>query len=319
LEAIIMKSLAYALVLLAATAATMSVRAQPTGVAPGRKSPEIAGEVERAGAQIQVILTNRSDTRAFQGEAKVSVGLSPDTAVEITVTLGPNETRRFPVLTPNTSGNEYSLAVYNQTRNLVLFKIAPFSSGAVMVREPVRNLEPEPEPAKGASDLRVTAKLLRSIVNKEAENDSTQQDESPVLTFEIETGTPVKDAVFTLSAREFQRREQFSIDDHASLEFKLPETLRERKLSFTITSSTGQKLTGGEVDLDQLPASDQISMNRTYLSNPRSGLNSAPRNKITSLITRLRRARRADLGNLLGNAGDRGSVDRFRLFDGMFR
>src|SRR5262249_1961006 len=139
---LLMKSIAYAVILLTITAVPTSVRAQSTGVGgvggAGKRSPEIVGEVERAGAQIQLVLTNPSDTRAFQGAAKVSVGLSADAAIELTINLGPNETRRFPLptsKTSGTSGDEYSLAVYNKSGALVLYRIEPIKSTAGSERE----------------------------------------------------------------------------------------------------------------------------------------------------------------------------------------
>jgi hypothetical protein len=261
-----MKWIAYAIILLAFMDVTTFVQAQSTGVAPGKKSPEIVGEVERSGAQIQVVLTNPSDKRAFQGTAKVNVGLSADMYVEFPVALLPNETHRFPLSIPNPSGNEYSLAVYNLTRNLVLFKIAPFSATTASIREPAPTQAPAPR--KGPAELRVTAKLVRNLANKDAEIATPDQDEPPLLTFEIESETPVKDAVFTISAKDFQLREQFSIDDRATVEFKLPETLVERKISYTIISATGQKLASGEVDLDQLATSDSVSVNAVTFDQP---------------------------------------------------
>ncbi|HEX5085089.1 MAG TPA: hypothetical protein VFY40_23880 [Blastocatellia bacterium] len=259
-----MKSLAYAIILLAFTDVTTFVLAQSTGVAPGKKAPEISGEVERAGAQIQVVLTNPSDKRAFEGTAKVKIGFSNDEDVQFPVALLPNQTHRFPVSLPNSSGNEYSLAVYNQTGNLVLFKIAPFSATTASVREPA----PAQAPRKGAAELIVTAKLIQNSANKDAEIATPEQDEPPQLTFEIESETPIKDAIFILSARDFQRREQISIDNHASVEFKLPETLSERKLSYLITSATGQKLASGEVDLDQLTSLDSVSISAVTFDRP---------------------------------------------------
>src|SRR5262245_63824108 len=101
---LLMKSLAYAVILLTITAVTPSVLAQSTGVGgAGKKPPEIVGEVERAGAQIQLVLTNPSGTSAFQGAAKINVGLSADAEVQPTITLGPNETRRFPLSASKTS------------------------------------------------------------------------------------------------------------------------------------------------------------------------------------------------------------------------
>jgi hypothetical protein len=98
------------------------------------------------------------------------------------------------------------------------------------------------------------------MANKDAEIATPEQDEPPTLTFEIESETPVKDAFLTISARDFQNREQFNIDDRATVEFKLPENLSERKLRYTITSATGQTLASGEVDLDQLATSDSVSV-----------------------------------------------------------
>jgi len=226
------------------------------------------GEVERAGAQIQVVLTNPSNTRAFQGSAKVSVGLSADAAIQITINIGPNETRRFPLPTSNTSetsGNEYSLAVYNQTGELVLFKIAPFKTIAGSERETAPR---QAAPKKSSGELRVNAQLTRGLANRDAEIPTSDQAEPFLLTFEIESDTPVKDASFILSARDFQRRQQITIDGRASLEFKLPETLSERKLSYTLTSATGQTLASGEVDLDQLAASDSVSVSALTFDRP---------------------------------------------------
>ena len=258
-----MKSLAYALILLAFTDVTTFVHAQSTGVVAGKRSPEIVGEVERNGAQIQVVLSNPSDKRPFQGTAKVNVGLAADTDVQFPVGLLPNETHRFPISVPNASGNEYSLAVYNLAGNLVLFKIAPFSASAAIVKETAPTLAPAPK--KGSSELRVTAKLIRNMANRDAEIATPEQDEPPQLIFEIESETPVKDAVLTLSARDFQRREQFSIDERASIEFRLPETLSERKLSYIITSAAGQTLAKGDIDLDQLASSDSVSVSEVTL------------------------------------------------------
>jgi hypothetical protein len=265
-----MKSLTYAIILLAFTAATPSVRAQSTGVAAsGKRSQEIVGEVERAGSQIQVVLTNPSGTRAFQGAAKVSVGLSEDTAIQLTINLGPNETRRFPLPTPKTSGtsgNEYSLAVYDQTGALVLFKIAPFKTIAGGERETASKQAPAPK--KNSEELIVNARLTRGLANRDAELPTPDQAEPFLLTFEFGSGTPVKDASFTLSAKGFQRRQPITIEGSAALEFKLPETLSERKLSYTLTSATGRKLAGGEIDLDQLAASDAVSVGALTFDRP---------------------------------------------------
>ncbi len=185
-----MKSLAYAVILLTITAVTPSVRAQSTGVGgAGKRSPEIVGEVERAGAQIQLVLTNPSDTRAFQGAAKVSVGLSADAAIQLPITLGPNETRRFPLpasKTSETSGDEYSLAVYNQTGALVMYKIAPIKTTAGSERV-TASKQAAPASKKSSEEVRVNARLTRNLASRDAEIPTPNQAEPLLLTFEIES------------------------------------------------------------------------------------------------------------------------------------
>ncbi len=204
-----MKSLAYAVILLTITAVTPSVRAQSTGVGgAGKRSPEIVGEVERAGAQIQLVLTNPSDTRAFQGAAKVSVGLSADAAIQLPITLGPNETRRFPLpasKTSETSGDEYSLAVYNQTGALVMYKIAPIKTTAGSERV-TASKQAAPASKKSSEEVRVNARLTRNLASRDAEIPTPNQAEPLLLTFEIESDTLVKNAAFTLSAKDIGRR-----------------------------------------------------------------------------------------------------------------
>jgi len=265
-----MKSIAYTVILLTITAVPPSVRAQSTGVGgAGKRSSEIVGEVERAGAQIQLVLTNPSGTSAFQGAAKVSVGLSAEDAIQLTINLGPNETRRFPLpasKTSETSAAEYSLAVYNQAGALVMYKIAPFKTTAGSERETASKQAAAPK--KGSEELRVNARLTRGLASRDAELPTPDQAEPLLLTFEIESDTPVKNADFTLSAKDFQRRQPITMEGRAALEFKLPDTLSERKLTYKLNSATGQTLASGEVDLDQLTASDAVSVGALTFDRP---------------------------------------------------
>ncbi len=266
-----MKSLAYAIILLPLTIFMPSVLAQSRSAGGAdKKAPVIAGEVERAGGQIQLVLSNPSDARAFQGEAKVSAGLSADAPIRLAITLAPNETRRFPLpsLTGSgAAGDQYLLAIYNQSGALVLYKIEPIKLAAESKREAA--LVRAPAPRKGSDELKVNARLTRGIVSKDAEIPTPDQVEPFLLTFDIESPRPVKDASFTLSAGDFQQNQTVSITGQtgqgqtggrAALEFKLPETLGERKLSYALTSEPGQTLARGEVDLDQLTASDAVSV-----------------------------------------------------------
>jgi|SRR5215468_5604236 len=256
-----MKSITYAVILLTLTTVTPSVRGQSTGGGAEKRLPAIVGEVERAGAQIQLVLTNPSDTRVFQGVANVSVGLSTDAAIRFTITLAPNETRRFPLTASRTSGqssDQYSLTVYNQNGALVLSRIAPIKTtgGSERATGPKQASTSK----KGSEELRVNARLTSGLASRDAEIPTSDQVGTLLLNFEIESATPIKDASFTLSAKDFQRRQPVTVQGRADIEFKLPEKLGERKLSYTLTAKAGQPLARGEVDLDQLTASDAVSV-----------------------------------------------------------
>jgi len=120
-----MKSFVHAIILLAFAVGSPRVQAQPyiTG-SVAQKSPAVVGEVERAGGQIHLVLTNPTDASAFQGSASVTIGSSTGEAIRLTIALAPGETRRFPITASAASSDQYSLTVYNQTGALVLHKIA---------------------------------------------------------------------------------------------------------------------------------------------------------------------------------------------------
>src|SRR5262249_50162765 len=261
-----MKSLTYAIILLTLTTVTHSVRAQSKSVAGAdKRSPGIIGEVEREGAKIQLVLTKPSDTRVFQGSAKVSVGLSADATIQLTIPLAPNETRRFPLTASTTSGqsgDQYSLTIYNQTGALVLSKIAPIKTTGGSGRETAPKQTSAPK--KDSKEVNVNARLTRGLASRDAELPTPEEVEPFLLTFDIESPIPIKNASFTLIAKDFQQRRPVTIQDQVgglvTLEFKLPDTLGERKLKYTLTSEAGQPLARGEVDLDQVTAADAVSV-----------------------------------------------------------
>jgi len=261
-----MKSLTYAIILLTLTTVTPCVRAQSKSVVGAdKRSPGIMGEVEREGAKIQLVLTNPSDTRIFQGSAKVSVGLSADATIQLTITLAPNETRRFPITATTTSGqsgDQYSLTIYNQTGALVLSKIAPIKTTGGTARETAPKQTSAPK--KDSKEVNVNARLTRGLASRDAELPTPEEVEPFLLTFDIESPISIKNASFALNAKDFQQRRPVTIQDQAgglvTLEFKLPDTLGERKLNYTLTSEAGQPLARGEVDLDQVTAADAVSV-----------------------------------------------------------
>src|SRR5262245_2185242 len=161
---LLMKSFTYAIILVTLAAVSPSVQAQSTSAGGAeQRSSALAGEVERAGGELRLVLTNPSDNRAVQGSASVSIGSSADAAIKLAITLAPGETRRFPLsksITSGTSGpssDQYSLTVYNQTGSLVLYKIAKIKLTAGVEKETVPKQASAPK--KDSKDVSVNARL----------------------------------------------------------------------------------------------------------------------------------------------------------------
>jgi hypothetical protein len=239
------------------------------GAAAGQKeqkSVAIAGEVERAGAQLRLALTNPSDAREFQGSASVAVGASADEVTRLSVTLAPGETRNFPLSVSASPTDQYSLSVYNQAGTLVLYKIAPIKLVGGNEGKPASGKTAAPE--KKVKETNVRARLRRAQANPNAELPVAETDDPLLLIFEIETGSPVKDASFSLEGKGFQRRQVVSAETRAALEFKLPEAMIERRLSYSLTAVDGRQIARGEIDLDQLTAADAVSLGSLTFDRP---------------------------------------------------
>ncbi len=233
-----MKPLVYILAVLAIAAGLagpLLVRSQSPqsgrGVQISPRTPSLTASVERIGDQLRLVLTNPSETRTFQGVASISPEGSTGAAIRFSFTLAPAETRRLSLPASTLIGNQYALTVYDQARVVVLYKIAPPVVGESQMPE---RIPEQTAQVAVTSGIKVSARHLRTSVNREAELQLPDDAEPLRLTLVIESATPLKDANFTLSNRDFQRRQPVSVQCRAEIEFKLPEDVSERQFNYAL-------------------------------------------------------------------------------------
>lgn len=228
--------------------------------------PALVGGLENAGGQLRINLTNTDSTRAFRGTAQVSLGNSSQqaAAAQLALALAPQETRLFPLSALAVSGDQYTLMIFDQAGALVFSKTAPVKrllEGAPAASSPaVAGAAPPTDTAPLSSESEV--KVEPRLAGGERENDPF------VLAFEVSSPKPITNASFNVSAKGFEQRQPVTVRGRANVEFKLPDELDDRKISFTLTEAGGRVLARGEADLDQLMLDDHVSVGEVKLDRP---------------------------------------------------
>ena len=96
-----------------------------------------------------------------------------------------------------------------------------------------------------------------------------------------EEGTKVLPAQINSTSRHnakgFQQRQSVNVQGRLNVEFKLPDELEERKISYLLTNAAGQVMARGETDLDQLLTDDYISVSEVKLDRPAYALGETAR------------------------------------------
>jgi len=129
--------------LMALAAGALVVCAQ---TAADHKRPVVDGSVESVGGRLRVSLTNTDGAREFRGAAQVSID-APGRQSEVArfeFTLGPQESRLFPLDSQGAAGDHYSLSIHERTGTLILLKNAPINRGSDA--EPAVAPPPAPTP-----------------------------------------------------------------------------------------------------------------------------------------------------------------------------
>jgi hypothetical protein len=130
-------------ILMAVAAGALTVCAQTT---TDHKRPVVDGSVESVGGRLRVSLTNTDGAREFRGAAQVSID-APGRQSEVArfeFTLGPQESRLFPLDSQGAAGDHYSLSIHERAGTLILLKNAPINRGGDA--EPAVAPPPAPTP-----------------------------------------------------------------------------------------------------------------------------------------------------------------------------
>jgi hypothetical protein len=243
---------------------TLAVAMQLTAAQAPTNS--LTAGIESGAEKLQIYLTNLDNVHEFQGSAKISFGISSTTkeTINVEVKLAPAETRVVQLDFSAPPGEQYTLTIYNKAGALVLIQVAfikqtsdLFSrSGAQESARPANQAGAHAE----ANDLKIDAQLLRISPNSEAEIQIPNESPHYLLTFEIIANTDIVNANLTISAKDFQRRQQVTVQGQIKVSFNLPDEFPEKKLKYDLTDSAGKVLISGEVDLDQLTHGDSTSI-----------------------------------------------------------
>ena len=235
------------------------------------QSPVLAGWVENNDGKLRLVLTNNSPQQ-FRGICRLSLGSDNDQKEigQVMLMLPPQETTLLQLNNIIPSGQQYTLAIYDQKGVRRFFKIAPLrqisdptpaqsvvvtpipqskpsQAKSIALLQPVSNLssaaasETE-EIIRATSQVQVQARLLAS------------EDSSAifVLSLDLRTQRPIKDAKIAIAAGKIKANKLVSVYSQAQIEFKLPEQLEAEQISYTMTSKDGRVLAKGELDLQQL-------------------------------------------------------------------
>lgn len=238
----------------------------------------LTGWVENNDGRLRLILSNNAP-QEFRGSCRISLGADGDQKEigQLSVTLPPQETVLLKVTNVTPSGQQYTLAVYDQQGARRFFKIAPLrqisdSTPAIAVtlapiREPVKKTTSSPlassvsspsatvddteEIARLSSQVQVQARLFAN----EAANDSF------ILSFDLRAPRTIKDARLAIVAGKLKDNKQVSIYSQARVEFKLPDQLETERITYTLTGKDGRELAKGELDLQQLMTDGTVIVN----------------------------------------------------------
>jgi hypothetical protein len=149
-------------ILMAVAAGALTVCAQTT---TDHKRPVVEGSVESVGGRLRVSLTNTDGDREFRGAAQISID-APGRQSEVSrfeFTLGPQESRLFPLDSQGAAGDHYTLSIHERAGTLILLKNAPINRAAEAAPEVVTPPAPTPqaptppEPTPPASMAQTTA------------------------------------------------------------------------------------------------------------------------------------------------------------------
>ncbi len=281
------------------TAGPQSVFAKPLRTF-AYQSSLLVGSVENNDGRLRLVLTNNSPQQ-FRGTCRLSLGSDSDQKEigQVMLILPPQETVLLQLNNATPSGQQYTLAIYDQKGVRRFFKIAPIRQ--VSDPTPAQSIAVTPVPqikpahAKSTTPLlpvnnssvaaSETEDIIRAASQVQVQARLLASEESAaffVLSLEFRTQRPIKEAKIAIVAGKIKQNKPVSIYSQAQVEFKLPEQLETEQISYTLTGKDGRVLAKGELDLQQLMTDGVVIANdiRTDRSSYEPGENA----RITLLL-----------------------------------
>jgi hypothetical protein len=260
----------------------------------------LAGSIENNDGKLRLILSN-SSPQEFRGSCRISLGSDGNQKEigQVEITLPPQEIVLLQVSNLPPSGDQYTLAIFDQKGSRRFFKIAPLRhvsdpTPAALVKitpiqqqhslttttlsvvgnsaSSVKGTDTSEDIARAASQVQVQARLL---ANEEA-NDSF------ILSLEFRAQRPVSGATIAITAGKLKDKKPISINLQSHVEFKLPDQLETETISYLLTAKDGRVLAKGELDLQQLMADDMVTVND--IRTDRSTYDPGETARVTALI-----------------------------------
>lgn len=260
----------------------------------------LTGRVENNDGKLRLILSNGSP-QEFRGVCRISLG-SDDNQKEVgqvELTLPAQDTLLLQITNILPSGDQYTLAIFDQNGSRRFLKIAPLrrvsdptaaiaitltpvqsqrskaiGTLSIVGTSPPRSTENSnaEEFARAASQVQVQARLLAD----EEANDSF------ILSLEFRAQRPVNGATISITAGKLKDKKTVTINPQSHVEFKLPDQLETEHVGYTLTGKDGRVLAKGELDLQQLMADDFVTVND--IRTDRSSYDPGDTVRVTTLI-----------------------------------
>ncbi len=192
------------------------------------------------------------------------------------LTLPPQETILLQLSNVTPSGEQYTLAIYDQKGARRFFRIAPLrqvSDPTPAVIVAVTPIQPQQKKASTTFNTSNTLSPQAAINNTEEFVPSSQVQvqarlladenatDSFILSLELRTARPINNATIAIAAGKVKANKVVSIYSQAHIEFKLPEQLETEQISYTLTGKDGRVLAKGELDLQQLMSDGAVVVN----------------------------------------------------------
>lgn len=238
------------------------------------QSPLLAGWVENNDGRLRLVLANNSPQQ-FRGTCRLSLGSDNDQKEigQVMLTLPPQETTLLQLNNVMPSGQQYTLAIYDQKGVRRFFKIAPLhqisdpTPAQSVALTPVPQIRPSQAkpatpllPVNNSSSAAAAAasemeEVIRAASQVQVQARLLASEEAAaffILSFEFRSARPIKDARIAIVAGKVRNNKLVSIYSQGRVEFKLPEQLETEQISYTLTGKDGRVLAKGELDLQQL-------------------------------------------------------------------